>query len=694
MKKSCDLLIVALLAIVIAWSGCTIAAPVTIYVSPTGSDAATGLNPNTSDSSSSGPVATFNRALTLIRTYNSSFSPRSIIFRGGYYFVPTGVTLNATDSGLIISNYPGEQVTLSGGRRISGNAFRPVKDPSLLARLPATARSSVVVVSLPDAANVTNYGSYSKRNSGQDGALHLYYKTKPMTVARWPNAPDYAKIGDVAGFSFNYSANTRPDGWDASNEVWIVGFFCKDWYSSHEKAIINRSNHTISMLPPGPRHCRGSVIKDQKIFYYNVFEELDSPGEFYVNRTTGQLFFWPPTPITGDYDVLVSVTGGVLITIDGALDVVIKGFTIEGLRGKSMRINGSSSHNLITECTIRNVGLSGINIEGTGVNNTVSFSKVYNVGSTAIDLNGGDRKTLIPASNRVISCEIFTYALWDWTYNPGIGVSGVGQIAQHNKIFDAPHNAIHADGNNHLIEYNIIHDVCLLTGDVGAFYIGRDWTARGTEIRFNFFYNIHGPGKGGAVAVYHDDQNSGVIVYGNVFYNTNLVLLLGGGRDNTFDNNLMINNSICIHADGRGLPWGKPQNNETLYKNLATVPYDSPPWSIEYPSLASILRDPDGPHAPKGNTFNNNIGIGCGKDIVYYDDSEIYYNQSLLSGHNVFEKAYSSVASQMVDPKNLNFQFVKDAAILQKNATGFVRIPFEQIGLLHDKTVGALGAPS
>jgi hypothetical protein len=155
----------------------------------------------------------------------------------------------------------------------------------------------------------------------------------------------------------------------------------------------------------------------------------------------------------------------------------------------------------------------------------------------------------------------------------------------------------------------------------------------------------------GASAVYHDDENSGVIVYGNVFYNTQRVLLLGGGRDNTFDNNLMINNSICIYVDGRGLPGGGPHNNETLYKNLAAVPYKSPPWSTQYPSLASI--------------------------------------QSFLSGHNVFEKVYSKVASQMVDPKNLNFQFVKDAAILQENGSHFVRIPFEQIGFLHDKPVGA-----
>jgi len=63
----------------------------------------------------------------------------------------------------------------------------------------------------------------------------------------------------------------------------------------------------------------------QHIFYYNIFEELDSPQEFYLNRTTGQLFFWPPTPITGDSDVIVSVTGGALFSINGTSDVVIKG---------------------------------------------------------------------------------------------------------------------------------------------------------------------------------------------------------------------------------------------------------------------------------------------------------------------------------------------------------------------------------
>jgi hypothetical protein len=99
-------------------------------------------------------------------------------------------------------------------------------------------------------------------------------------------------------------------------------FLHRDWYSSHEKATINPSNDTISILPPGAKYC---IKKDQHIFYYNVFEELDSPGEFYVNRTTGQLFFWPPTPITGDSDVLVSVTGGVFININGASNVVIKG---------------------------------------------------------------------------------------------------------------------------------------------------------------------------------------------------------------------------------------------------------------------------------------------------------------------------------------------------------------------------------
>lgn len=116
-------------------------------------------------------------------------------------------------------------------------------------------------------------------------------------------------------------------------------------------------------------------------------------------------------------------------------------------------------------------------------------------------------------------------------------------------------------------------------------------TASGTQVRYNFFYNITGPGNLGATAVYHDDEISGVVVYGNVWYKTDRVLLLGGGRDNIFDNNLIINNTVCIYVDSRGFPGFRPQNNDELYKNLAAVLYKSPHWSAQYPTGQGRFAD-------------------------------------------------------------------------------------------------------
>ena len=52
--------------------------------------------------------------------------------------------------------------------------------------------------------------------------------------------------------------------------------------------------------------------------------------------------------------------------------------------------------------------------------------------------------------------------------------------------------AIVFGGNEHLIEFNEIHDVCHESNDAGAIYGGRDWTMRGTVIRYNYFHDISG----------------------------------------------------------------------------------------------------------------------------------------------------------------------------------------------------------
>ena len=140
-------------------------------------------------------------------------------------------------------------------------------------------------------------------------------------------------------------------------------------------------------------------------------------------------------------------------------------------------------------------------------------SEIRDTGDGGILLEGGDRKTLTPGGHFAVRNHIHDFSRWSRTYTPAILMQGVGNRAVGNTIDHAPHNAILVDGNDHLIEGNDLHSVAMETGDVGAYYLGRDWTERGNTVRGNFFHNL---GVGDVNAVYLDDCASGSIITGNV----------------------------------------------------------------------------------------------------------------------------------------------------------------------------------
>jgi parallel beta-helix repeat protein len=117
-------------------------------------------------------------------------------------------------------------------------------------------------------------------------------------------------------------------------------------------------------------------------------------------------------------------------------------------------------------------------------------------------------------------------------------------------IHDAPHAGIILTGNEHLIEFNNIHHLAQETGDVGAIYVGRDYTERGAIIRHNYIHDLGGVGFG-SMAVYLDDCSSGITVEGNIFYNLKYGAFVGGGRDNRIHNNVFVSCNPAIRVDAR-----------------------------------------------------------------------------------------------------------------------------------------------
>jgi len=246
---------------------------------------------------------------------------------------------------------------------------------------------------------------------------------------------------------------------------------------------------------------------------------------------------------------------------------------------------------------------------------------------------------------------------------------GVGCVATHNLIHDAPHAAIIFGGNNHRIEYNEIHHVLTRTGDGGAVYTGRDWTFRGNIIRYNFFHDLHGIDKW-ENAVYIDDQAGGMYIYGNIFHNCHWGMLIGGGRDNVIENNVFSNCDLALQLDARGLGWGSSRLGPTLRKRLAAIPYQQPPWSQRYPGLVNILDDD--PMTPKHNVLRDNVLYKSGKLMTRIAPAA-------RKNAIIADNPETAENPGFADPARLDFRLPPDAP-LRRQLPHFTAIPIERIG--------------
>lgn len=614
-----ELLVVALVPAVAARAA-------DFYVAVDGNDGWSGTAPAPNADGTDGPFATLERARDAARRCprdNERPEPITVFIRGGTYYRDHVFELGREDSGtpavpVMFRAFKNEEVRLVGGQAIHG--FEPVRDAAVLSRLDPAVRDYVRVADLR-AQGVTDYGALAPRGFGaksKPAGLELFFDDKPMTLARWPNE-GFARVADVVGGEPTTSHGIkgdkigklvydgdRPTRWAADDDIWLHGYWFWDWADAYEKVeSIDTARHVIAMTKP----YHGYGYRQGARFYaLNLLAELDAPGEWYLDRSAGRLYFLPPEPIA-DRRVVVSVIES-LIDVNDASCVTFRGLTLEACRGTAITVHGGSDVGVVG-CTIRNIGNAAVIVDG-GADHMIIGCDVYGAGEGAIAVSGGDRPTLTPGDHVVENNHIHDYSRWVKTYTSAIHVSGVGHHVSHNLIHDAPHNAIGLSGNEHVIEYNEIHHVCMETDDAGAFYMGRDWTQRGNAVRYNYFHDI-GAHRGliGVQAIYLDDWSSGTTVLGNVCVRAGRAVLVGGGRDNTIKDNVFIGCTPAVHVDSRGLGWAKyyfDGTTKTLEERLAAMPYREPPWSERYPQLLTLYDDE--PALAKGNAVVNNICIG------------------------------------------------------------------------------------
>lgn len=611
-------LLAASLSTACAVSDATSADALELHVSAALSNAQEAHSAGTSEVSAasrarmqSGPV-TLRDALALLAGDKSRVGPGvrrvDIDLDPGTYRLtaPLVVTLGPGWQGTPISlrGQRGARTVISGAKVLHDLA--PVRESVTLARMPAQAHGAVREADL--AANgvgpLQPFAPYGFAIPVRPISLELFYRDRPLALSRWPKQgfATIAAMPDGPHGARLTLTGADASRWRAEPNLRAMGYWDQDWADETlSVTAVDPASGALTLESP-PRF---GMKAGQRVAIENALADLDAPGEYYLDSRAGRVYVWPPAPLA-DGDLEVSVTD-TLLRMDHATNVTVSDLTFDMSRGDAVTLQGGSNL-AFDRVTLLNTG--GRAIVSSATNSRFGGLTVERTGQGGVFIEAGDRNRLTPGNVVIANSGFADFARLARSYRPAISLSGVGDRIQGNVIHDGPHAAIIFSGNDHVIAGNTIFDVVKDSGDSGAIYTGRDWTARGTVIENNFLHDIGSPSRPHAtMGIYLDDQASGITVRGNVFARVNQAVFIGGGRDNTVEHNLFVNCTPAIYVDSRGLSWQKNMvvDPHSQLRAQLSAHAQAAPYSARYPSLAKTLSD--APGAPKGTVIANNVVI-------------------------------------------------------------------------------------
>ena len=598
------------------------------FVAPNGSDASAG--------SKDQPFATLEKARDTVRALNAAgkYPPEGVTvwLRGGVYLRDHSFDLDARDSGkpgapVVYAAWEKETPRLVGGKIIPASAFKPVTDQAFLDRVVSRGARRHLIQADLKALGITDYGELHPLHALDFGSsshylpapMELSIDGKAMTLARWPNlnekspflgvveAASQIIVKDKKGNPMEYSTISLKDvpikpwgfgdqgdvpaifpqqalshavQWGPLDDAYIAGGLVRAYaFTSRKIASVDSKNGTLTFDTP-IKGLWSTYVDVAGLFYiFNLPDELDVPGEYYLDRKTGVLTLYPPEGWSSKSEAVVSTLNDVLVAMENSSHVRLRGLTLEATRTSGAYIERGED-NVLENCTIRNTGIVGVQIgfgwdtgladkssqglsyppeakaagpgkplprlpgsyrhvlctgmenlpvrlpgataldrEG-GQRNGLDGCTVYDTGCGGVLLGGGDRKALTPAENFVRNSNIHHTDRRIHMYSEAIMVDGCGNIVEGNYLHDNLGGLLYFLGNDHLMQYNEICRGLTASKDGGVIETRQNPSMLGNKLRYNYIHdNERGSPDHNAqnCAVYLDNSTHGVEVFGNVF---------------------------------------------------------------------------------------------------------------------------------------------------------------------------------
>ena len=470
------------------------------YVAPNGND----MNPGTRDK----PFATLDQARAEIRTIrDSAVGPVHVILRGGTYFLSRPIELTDADSGtrlapVIYCAYKNERPIISGGFKLNPK-WRPYRDGIMMAKVS------------PDFVAIDQ----------------LFINGKRQHMARYPNFdPDARFFGGTSGDAI---APERVKTWSNPTGGYMHALHSSMWGSKHYR-IAGADTEGKLKLQGGWQENRGGGFDKffrggyhkRYLFVENVFEELDSPGEWYFDRKEHTLYLKPELNadlwhaevigaglteifvIKGSrakpvkhirfegltfqhtkrvfmepYERLLrgdwSIARLGAVRFEGAQDCEVRDCFFEDLGGNGIFISRYNRSVNVTGCRFTRLGESCVCLVGdVGAVRSPAISYSRTLPQDQIDLTPGPRTADYPKT-----CTVHDNLMHHFGFIgkqvAGVFISMSEEITvSHNTIYQCPRAAICInDGcwGGHVIEFNDAFNTVRESGDHGPFNSwGRD----------------------------------------------------------------------------------------------------------------------------------------------------------------------------------------------------------------------------
>lgn len=642
-----------------------------IYVSPNGSDSNSGEK--------SSPLQTLQGAQKKVRQLKDNTHEIHVIFRGGEYRISKGITFGSEDSGtaecpVIYMASEGETPVFKGSAELDTSKFKSVSNKAIYQRLPESAADKIGELDLK-AQGIGTLSELVVTNYGNDTIDYnqFYLDEKKQTLARWPNY-GFAHLGRIVNARGGIVQVDEPNAarWGTATDPRIAGFLSWDW--AYERTSITAVDPATRYITINVQPVQEAMVGNTgaRYFVYNLLEELDVPGEWYIDRDTMMLYYYSMYPVTNAKFEMATLTAD-MITMNDVSYVQFVGFEFSQTCADVFDLNACNNITL-DKNYYHDIGRSAVRAPNMDCSNIyITNSRFYNTGSRGVYITGGNFETLEESGNVVSNNYFSQIGTVKRSYSAAILFDGVGNTAENNIICNMDGMAIGFNGCLHKIRYNEIFDVCKSANDMGAMYAGRVVWWRGTEIAYNYIHDIV-PSEGTAgllCGVYFDDSLSGDIVHHNVFKNIPRGIFMGSSSNHRIYDNVFIDSehgiTIGVTADTKG--------NKDLFVAAKNMAERYPVYYEKFPEMKGI--DVNFTRA-RLNDVHDNLMVNSHGNIFVPNDLDVWGDGEYRN--QIYDNTLTDMFDDFVDPNKGNYTIKRDSEIFKAHP-GLEEIDFEKIGI-------------